>query len=74
MNINDVYTDQAMIGTVVIPTVGGMTTRAYPREIQERLARIKLEVDGLYVDLVRHINKLRTPETPGIPGLSELPE
>jgi hypothetical protein len=73
MNINDVYIDQAMLGSVVIPTIAGMASRAYPREIQERLARLKLETDSLSVDLVRLVDTLRTPKTPGIPGIDELP-
>lgn len=74
MNINDVYTDKAMLESVVIPTIDTMIHRAYPLEVQERLARLKLDTDGLYSDLVRLVTKLQTPATPGIPGLDELPE
>ncbi len=73
MNINEVYIDKGMIDFIV-PTVAMMTTRQYPKDVLDRIVRIKDEAMALQSDLDALVTKLQTSPTPGIPGLAELQE
>lgn len=71
MNINEVYIDKGMIDFIV-PTIATMANHPYPKDVLDRVMRIKNETMALQSDLDALIAKLQTSPTPGIPGLAEL--